>query len=50
MVRHFSVNLSEGSKCTWTKKWLINVSKSLILKVGKGSEHFNVDYLQVIDL
>ena len=29
-------------------KWLINVSNSLVLKVGRGSGFVNVDDLQVV--
>ena len=48
MVKRFSMNSRESCQYTRTKKWLINVSKSLILKVGRGSEYVNVDGLQVI--
>ena len=48
MVRRFSMNPNESCKCNRTKKRLINVSKSLILKVGRGSGSANVDDLQVI--
>ena len=47
-ARPFSMNPREGWKCTRTKKWLINESKSLILKVGRVSECVHVDDLQVI--
>ena len=46
MVRCFSMDPREGCNCT--KKRLINASKSLILKVGRGFEWVNVDDLRVI--
>ena len=42
------MNPDEGCKYNRTKKRLINVSKSLLLKVGRGSGFVNVDDLQVV--
>ena len=42
MVRSFSMNPDEGYKYNRTKKRLINVLKSLVLKVGRSSGSVNV--------
>ena len=44
MVTSFSMNPSEDCKCNRTKKQLINVPKSLMLKAGRGSGSADVDY------
>ena len=48
MVTSFSMNPSEDCKCNRTKKQLINVPKSLMLKAGRGSGSVDVDYQQVV--
>ena len=47
MVRRFLTVPNEGYKCNRTEKRLI-VSKSLMLKFGRGSGSVNADHVQVI--